>query len=293
MGDSSGAVVCRLAVVAGFCVAVAAPAIAQSVVYTGAVSVSSGDYIFAERTTGVFIVNGLEFAVGPVRVSGTVPVITQSTPWVTYGSVPVPSGGALGGEVARQVGSRGRGAGTSTGPEGRTAVVLPVAEGVAYTTSVGDPLVGANVELTSDGGSWPSLRVNTSAKVPLADPDDGFGTGAWDYGAGLSLAKRVRRGTLFAEIGYMRFGDLPELTLKDAANYSVAYGQVLGAGRWSVLTSFSGWSTIIDGADPPIMVGVGLARVFESGHSVSLNANVGVSETAPDVSLALGWRIGL
>jgi hypothetical protein len=268
----------------------AAPATGQEITYTGSIQVASGDYIFTERTTSIYVLNGLEMSAGPVRLSGMLPVISQSTPWVTYGSIPVPSGGAQGGEVTRQIGKKGGAGGT----HGRTIVTLPVPEeGLAYQVGIGDPLVRADVELVSDHGARPAVRFSASSKIPVADPDDGFGTGAWDYGAGLSLAKQFGRRSVFADVAYWRFGDLPELELKDGLAYGIAYGQVLATGRWSVLASFSGGTSILDGMDPPMQVGIGVNRLLQSGRSLSVSTGFGLTETAPDFSVSVGWRFGL
>lgn len=287
MRDARFAVVRCLVIAAGLCVSIDPAAAEQSITYTGSLQVSNGDYIFADRTTSIYFVNGIEIAGGPVRVSGTVPIIGQSTPWVSYGPAVVPAGGTLSAEVARQVGP-----GRRNGPGGRTLVTLPLPTGgVAYSAGVGDPLVRADVELLTDDGSRPSLRLNASTKFPLADVDDGFGTGAWDHGVGVSLAKRLDRSSVFVDVGYWNFGDLPDLVLKEAVVYSLAYGRVLGAGRWSLLTSLSGWTAILDGVVPPVQVGVGLSRLITPSRSLSLSAGVGLTETAPDISISLGWRL--
>jgi hypothetical protein len=260
---------------------------AQSLAYTGSVQFGTGDYIFAERTNSVYVVNGLDLQAGRARFSATLPVIAQSTPWVSYGLVPIPSGGAHGGEVAQQTGQgRRRGGGTP--------VLLPVTEeGTEYELGVGDPLVRGEVELLRDRGAAPALRVAVSAKVPVTDPDDGFGSGEWDTGGGLSLSKRFGSSTLFADGGYWRFGDLPELPLKDAFAYSVGYGYVFAGARWGLLANVSGWTTILDGTDAPLQVGVGVNRVLSIGRSIGVSATVGLTETAPDLTVALGWRMGL
>lgn len=269
----------------------AAPAPAQQVVYIGSAQVASGDYIFTERTTSFFIVNGLELTLGPVRLSGTLPAIVQSTPWITYGVVPVPSGGRESAEVGNQIGRGGRGSGTSG--TGRTVIVLPIEE-LKYQTGVGDPLVRGDVEILRDAVSGPSIRLHAAAKVPLRDPDSGFSTGEWDVGGGISLARSAGNNSVFADVAYWRFGDLPGLELKDAVAYSAAYGRTLSTGRWSVMASVSGWSTMLEGADPPVEVGLGVTRLLgASGRGISLFTSVGLTETAPDFSIALGWRVGL
>jgi len=98
---------------------------------------------------------------------------------------------------------------------------------------------------------------------------------------------------VFVDVSYWEFDDLPDLELEGAVAYGLAYGQVLGSGRWSVLTSLSGWSPIVDGADPPIQLGIGVSRLVRFDRSVALSVGVGVTETAPDISIALGWRLGL
>jgi hypothetical protein len=292
--SSSGTHMLRTLALAAALWASSAPATAQQIVYIGSAQVASGDYIFTERTTSFFIVNGLELTFGPVRVSGTLPAIVQSTPWITYGVVPVPSGGRESAEVGNQIGrGRGSGSGSGTGATGRTVVVLPIEE-LAYQTGIGDPLVRGDVEIVSDVAARPSVRLHAAAKIPLRDPDSGFSTGEWDVGSGISLAKSAGRNSVFADVSYWRFGDPAGLELQDAVAYSAAYGRTLATGRWSLMASVSGWSTMIEGADPPVEVGLGVTRlVGAANRGVSLFANVGLTETAPDFSIALGWRVGL
>jgi len=273
-----------------WCLGAATPAGAQSLTYTGVLTGSTGEYIFTERTTSASLLSGLEIAVGRMTASASLPVIGQTTPWVAQGPVPVPSGGRYSGEVAAQVDQRRR-----TGRMGRTDVTLPPSEeGIGSSFGVGDPMFRADVELLAGTSSRPSVRVSAAAKAPLADPDDGFGTGAWDYGVGAAVAARVgQRGTVLADVAYWRFGDLPDLELRDGAGYSLGYGHLLGLGRWSLLGSVAGWTTIIDGAAPPLQLGAGISRLLDTGRSVSLNVGVGLTETAPDLSVGVGWRLSL
>jgi hypothetical protein len=264
----------------------ATPADGQSLSYSGAFQFATGDYIFTERTDSVYLISGLDVEAGPVRFAVTLPVIGQSTPWIAYGLVPLPSGGTSSGEVARQVRQGRMGS--------RSLVTLPVVEeGVDYEVGVGDPVVRGDIEVVREGDRRPSIRLNASAKAPVADPEDGSGTGQWDVGGGLSIAKRIGRNSLLADLGYWRFGDLPDLELSDSVAYSVGYGRILDGGRWAMLASVSGWSSIIDGADPPVQVGVGVSRLFARSRSVAITAGVGVTETAPDFTVSLGWRLGL
>jgi predicted signal transduction protein with EAL and GGDEF domain len=52
---------------------------------------------------------------------------------------------------------------------------------------LGDPLVRADFEVLQGARRLPSVRVGAQVKMPLGSSGDhGFGTGEWDYGAGLS-----------------------------------------------------------------------------------------------------------
>jgi hypothetical protein len=153
-------------------------------------------------------------------------------------------------------------------------------------------LLRADVELLRDGSRVPSIRVGASAKAPVASIDDGFSTGEWDYGAGLMLSKQLGAHTLSGDVAFWRFGDLDDLVLDDAWAYGVSYGRALAGGRWSLLASGSGYSTIIPGEDPPVQVSLGIGRIFSPRRGVTGTVSVGVTETAPDVSIGFGWRVG-
>jgi hypothetical protein len=252
----------------------------QELAYTGGIQFATGRYLFETRTNSAYVLSGLDLSAGPVRLGASIPVVVQSTPWITYGPVPLPSGGQQAGEVTRQSG------------RGQRRIVLPIATVNGTHAGLGDPLLRADVELARDSGGRPSIRVGASAKAPLASIDDGFGTGEWDYGAGLTLSKQFGPHTLSGDVAFWRFGDLDDLALEDAWAYGLSYGRRLAGGRWSLLASGSGYTTIIPGEDPPVQVGVGIGRIFSSRRAVTGTVSVGVTDTAPDVSVGFGWRVG-
>lgn len=260
------------------------PACGQVVAYNGSLLFATGDYIFSERTQTLFLFNGVTGSMGRFRVSASVPVILQSTPWVSYaGGGMIPSGGMEGSEVNRQM--RGHG--------GRQGSVV-LADTVAYESlGIGDPLLGAGLELVRGGPVAPSVTLSVQAKVPLADVDRGFGTGEWDYGGGLALARPIAAALVLVDLTYWWMGDLPELELKDALGYSLAVGWSLGRGRYGLLASYSGYTEIVEGSDPPAQLGLGLSVLLGDGKSLVGNAALGLTSSAPDVSLSIGWRLPL
>lgn len=259
----------------------AAPAVAQ-VAYSGSVQYATGDYIFTERTSSFYLFSGLSASFGRAIVDVSVPLIVQNTPWVSYsGGRMIASGGAEHDSVGGHMGGRHGG-----------GISLPDTAPFDQM-GLGDPVASAGVELWRERGALPSVRVLGLVKAPLADVDRGFGTGEWDYGGGLSLAKTAGSLFLFADATYWALGDLPGLELKDGLSYGVAVGIPFGGARWSLLGSFSGSTTVVEGTDPPAQIGVGVSRYLDSGRSLSGSAAMGLSESSPDLSLSIGWRIPL
>jgi hypothetical protein len=257
----------------------AGTAAAQDLAYTGGLQVSTGHYLFETRTNSLYLLSGLDLTAGRLRVGASIPVIVQSTPWITSGPVPLPSGGREAGELTRQMG------------RGQRRIVLPVA-GLETQAGIGDPLLRGDAELLRDGPGRASLRIGVSAKAPVASVDDGFSTGAWDYGAGLSAFKQLGVHSASGEVGFWRFGDLDDLALNDAWSYGAAYGRTIGGGDWSVVVSASGFSAILPGESPLVQVGFGLGRLLSPRRALTITASFGVTDTAPDVSVGLGWRVG-
>jgi len=251
----------------------------REITYTGSLQFSTGDYIFTERTGSFYLFSGLGVSAGPLDVSANIPLIVQSTPWVSYsGTGMIPSGG----KQYSEVGQRKRG----------KRIALPDTI-ESEDIGLGDPLLRLDVELLKAGKTIPSVRLAAQVKAPLTDVDQGFGTGEWDYGGGLSIAKTLAGNFVFVEATYWFLGDLPELELKDPITYSFGLGRPLANSKFSALASFSGSTEILDDVDPPAQVGIALTYQLDSRRSLSGSLMFGVRESSPDFSVVFGWRIGL
>src|SRR6056297_2484201 len=67
---------------------------AQELSYSGNAQFATGSYFFTEKTESFSISNGLNLSAGKVRISFSVPFITQNSPWVSYGAAGyIPTGG--------------------------------------------------------------------------------------------------------------------------------------------------------------------------------------------------------
>jgi Putative MetA-pathway of phenol degradation len=257
----------------------ASPAAGGTLSYTGSLQMARGTYIFTQPTSGYFFFNGLSFTSETFTLAATIPLIYQSSPYVSYTGVGVlPSGGSESSAVSQR--------------QGREPVLVP--EIVEYNQyGVGDPVIAAGLTLVRESRSGPAIQISGQIKAPLASVEKGFGTGEWDYSAGLGLSKRLGSVFLFADVGYWILGDLPELELRNAWTYAFSIGHALAGGKLALMASYSGITEVIAGVAPASSLALGFSARVGGGSSLMLNAAFGLSEASPDLSLSVGWSIGL
>lgn len=267
--------------------------------------VAEGSYLFSTRTVSTYLVAGVDTAIGPLRASVSVPFVYQTTPWVSYGIAVVPSGGPQQGTVSEQIRGMGGmgGGGTDTGNAGtgtgagsrpgsagtKSIVIVMPTESSVRQAGVGDPVIRVSYQPGSASAST-SVRFTGAAKPGLADVTRGFGTGETDVGAGLAVTFVRDMRQLSASFEAWRIGDMPDLELRNAASYRVAYDQWIQADRWSAGSGVSGWTRIIDGVDPPLEISATVSRHFGAGRSLGVTTSFGLTQTSPDVTAAVEWR---
>lgn len=299
----------RRALAAGvFLASAAGGAAAQDLTWTGSLGYATGNYIFTEPTRSYSLTNGLGLYYGRVRLGASLPLIYQNTSAVAFiNGVPVPTGGPDS-DVVRGRGSdeeipmRGKGAGgsgsaRSVGMMGGLAlfqtVVADTIDGPGdYELNVGDPMFDAGFELL-DGTGWVrSLEIIGAAKAPVASIESGVGTEAWDVGGGLSVAAGSGRVLLFADASYWSYGDMPDLVLEDGFSWGAGFG-VAASDRVSLMASYAGMERIVPTADPYGSLAAALRYAITEGSRLTAGVGVGLSESASDVSLFVGWSTTL
>lgn len=288
--------------------------LAQRLEYTAALSASRGSFIFAEPTTSWVLDQGLVFGADRWRLGINVPLVTQNSSALTYiGGMPLPTGGPDAGAVRTRdpsatIGMRRRGSGSGTGvgaallqgSPATTAAATALADSGfvalpgAYTTNIGDPVLNAATELTMGANGTTRLGVQLLAKIPVAIPSSGAGTGEFDYGAGLTFSAVGGRTFLFADVSHWMLGDMPDLPLRDITSGALGLGLTFGEmGRVSTLASVSGATAIVSTLEAPLSAGLSLGIVAGERRYFTVGANAGLSESAPDWSLSIGWRRSL
>jgi hypothetical protein len=275
----------------------ALPLAAQGLQYEGGLSLASGTYIFTERTTSWSLFTGFAVDKDRVTLRASVPVHVQNTTLVSLSGPggSVPTGGSSSGVVADSGAAR---KGRSGGGDGMRAVraqaamgrvEVPSSAATGYGASVGDPT--AQLAWRALNGQRTGLSVSLLAKVPVADTSS-FGTGQWDVGSSIAISQALRgRGRLGLDLTYWKLGDLSTLDFRDPVygSASVAYLKPSG---WGGGISLSAGTSSLYGYNGPIWVGGSIARLSRRG-SWGIGGAVGLSETTPDFTVSLTWKVNL
>ena len=281
-----------------------------SVSYTGSAQYSTGSYFFEEQTQSFSISNGFNISGDKVTLSFSVPFVVQNSPWISYGIAGyIPTGGPDH-KAVRDSSNQRRGHG-SGGKGGQSKLIssensmygfmqmrdgneVVVTDTVNYNkASFADPNLYANLKLYTSKTGSSTIRLNTALKIPMADPTDGYGTGEWDYGAGVSFSQRLGSFFFIADMMKWWFGDLPDLKLQDPWAYSAGLGLSFAETKWLINTSYSAYTEIIDGFEPPQTLTLGMGHLLSNRASLNGNVSFGLTESSSDFSVGLGWSIQL
>lgn len=269
------------------------PLAAQGIRLDGGLGVTSGTYLFEERTTTWSVSAGLAAEFGAFTLRGSVPVYRQNSTLVAGSATGhIPTGGSSSGTVADSGRSRGTRGGMGSGALvalSHGAVEVPASASGEYQTALGDPIL--SLSWRTRGARGTTIGLGATVKLPVADTAT-FGTGEWDVGASAALSHPVGGGFLLGvDVAYWRMGDLETLELRDPIYGSASLGY-LGPAGWGGMLVASGGTTMVEGFDGPLSIGAGVHRV-SGARSWSVLSTVGLSETSPDFSIALLWGVRL
>lgn len=137
----------------------------------------------------------------------------------THGGTGTGSGGTADDGGCSGKGQSGSGKNRTCGTTGR----LP---GQKVTTSgLGDIILKGRYYVIEEGDYMPLVAVTGRMKMPTASADQGLGTGAFDYGAGLELSKMLGEHWIaFLDGGYNVIGDPDGINLQNQHWYDVGAG---------------------------------------------------------------------
>ena len=264
----------------------------QQIYYSGSAQYSTGSYFFERSTNSFYLTNSIRIRGGSVSLSLNVPYMIQNSPWISYSGIGyIPTGGSQSETVSDVGKGRGKGGPGSTTPGLEPVILTDTVSHNKYGLS--DPNLYLSVRLTPLTQSKTLLYLNASTKVPVTNPETGFGTGAWDFGVGMSITQRFNTFFLTADAMYWHLGDMEDLNFKDPVSFALGLGKSFDNSKWLVSTMVTGYTPIIEGYDPPMGLSVGLGYFLTKNIALNANVSFGLSESSSDVGGGIGWSIRL
>jgi len=253
--------------------------IPTSTLYSGTFSVSggfqwaSGKYIYQTSTTSYALNAGARYRAEQYSLSIDVPVLFQNSDLITR------SGGAL---LPHGDGSEGQmiGAGSHHGG-GMMSGAVP------YESGIGDVLLTGRYRIAEESHALPSIAVTAQVKVPTANTSLNFGTGKWDYGTGFALRKELGTVGLFADAGYLLIADPAGVNYLNPFTFGAGVGVVFMDGKFSTMLYYQAYTRVLENYDAPQQFSGGLLYQSSRSTSISLMGSIGLSNTTPDVGIAM------
>lgn len=198
----------------------------------------------------------------------TVPFLYQSTSNTGYAAT------GSGSAAAQSTGQGGRGMNQS----GSSVAVTSWED----QSGLGDITLETSYNLLRDGSGLPDLGLICYLKFPTADEEKGLGTGKFDWGPGLHLAKWLGDWQPFAEGRYIFQGAArAETGARDYLLADAGLGYAWNENLYSA--GFSRFGTVtFDGMAAPLELRLKTVWGFTEANSVELYVVKGLSDGSPE-----------
>jgi len=201
-----------------------------------------------------YLVNGVDVATGPVRLTVMVPILSQQV---------------LSVDATQQVFETVRRSG------------------------VGDPTVRVDLMPGRRRLGGVGVEASAAVKVPVRSVDSGLGTGHADVAFGATFSGAWNRNTWMIDASYWILGDSPDLPLRNTPALYAGYGRVLdNAYRWSLIVAASTSPSAVAGFPSTGQVNLTVLRLLSSRGGIGATVGLGLTESTPDVSIGASWRAG-
>lgn len=265
-------------------------AISPSFSYSGSLRFTTGSYFFSERTETLYFINSLGYSGDWGSIQMNLPFVVQNSPWISYSEGGVlPTGGKRHGQVGN---SSHTSTMRDTFRQRRHRVDVPPGD-ADLMARFGDPGLNATYRIYDSWTGNTSLQLNGSVKIPLTNPNYGFGTGAWDFGIGLSGMQRLRYWFVTTDVMYWHMGNMEDLELNNPLTGSLGIGYAFGDTGWLMSGSIYGSTPILDDFDPPANLLAGVGYMYSHRTSINGSVSFGLTNSSADLSIGFGWLIRL
>lgn len=244
---------------------------------------ATGDYGTGIRTDAIYVPFTVSvYPTERIDFSAEIPYVYQSTSAVVAGEfMGMRQGGGMGSLSA--VGAMtGSGMGSGTGP----TTTASAADLHNSQSGLGDITLRAGYILLPEGDHTPSIRPNVSLKIPTADKNRFLGTGAFDEGVGVELAKWFGNLLTDGEIGYTFQGSSSVLAVKDYLYYNLGIGYQL-APRLLPMFILKGTTPPVEGASARLEARLRVKYMLTEHTGLDAYVAKGIAQASPDYGTGL------
>ncbi|GAB4363655.1 MAG: hypothetical protein Kow0042_01710 [Calditrichia bacterium] len=241
----------------------------------------SGNYIYTQNTSVYYMTGGIRYRTPGWNLSLSVPFIAQNSSSVTnMGGMFFPNNeNAVHGDAAHW------------NMHGRQTSETLTTHHMSF--ALADMYVYGERQVLAENGTLPAFSLVGQVKFPTASVQENYGTGEYDYSVGAAFRKSVYPFVLSFDISYFRIGDPAGITYQDPVILGVGVGKFFLNGRLSVLAYYHNYSRILSDYDPPRQVTFGGYYKLSQQLFLSGSTLFGLSNTSPDLGLAMAIEVGL
>jgi hypothetical protein len=284
------------ALAAGGIVLGAGSALAQDTkVSTGlTIRLGSGTFGSAQTTRLLYVPASLRVDVGRFEISGSFPfvsVMDGTVLWSQGGYIPMQ--GTMTGSPA---------AGMPMGPNGmmgggmmgnyQTQTLGTPAPGTTTLdlisqSGLGDGVAGAGYRVVDNATTGLQVVLGTRIKIPTASSSQGLGTGMADVAGTATVRRRLARGWIYGDAGFVKTGNPAGVRLNNAFLWGVGGGRQIAPRMFLLGAAYGNSATVSEfGAPAELSAGIGL-KISERA-SLTVLPFVGLTQASPKFGLTIG-----
>jgi hypothetical protein len=238
----------------------------------GSLQFNYGNYIYDTGTSTYYLYGGIRYQSEALSLSANVPVIGQNTDLVSQGGNMLLPGQSNSESMGHGSGHHGNGHRMS----------ISISD---LIIGIGDIFTYATHRLWKESSLFPGLSFSGQIKFPTASE---FGTGEFDFGAGINLKKKLGDFATFLDLGYLNIGDPDSLHYQNPFTFGVGLGRLFQNGKMSVIVYLQAYTEVLEKYDPPAQGSLGMLYLINDRSSLSIFGLFGLTNTSPDFGVSIG-----
>ncbi len=241
----------------------------------------SGKLMYRDITNTSYFYPTLSYKTSKYAVSLSLPLISQNTNWGTF----------AGGRQLIALDDTYRGNWETSGHE----YGLDSDSHSQYyqmNWRVGDLYFNVERTLTKETHYLPAFSATAQVKIPTASTALNLGTGAADYGFGVSASKSLGMIYGYGDVSFYFLGDPADNDFKNPMEYGVGIGLPASNDNVNLVAYYSAYTEIVKGFKPPKELFISVNYRLNSKYLLTSGISYGFSESSPQYGFFFGGEVG-